>query len=47
MGGMTTMKRTLTGKIFVKLGESFKISEFVDDQNEIDRALNDDVNLKS
>ena len=39
-------ERTLTGKIFVKLGESFKISEFVDDQNEIDRALNDDVNLK-
>ena len=28
------------------MGESFKISEFVDDQNEIDRALNDGVNLK-
>lgn len=39
-------QRTLTGKIFVKLGESFKISEYLDSQSELEKEMPDGVNLK-
>jgi hypothetical protein len=39
-------ERTLTGKIFVKFGDSFKISEFLDSQSEIEKEMTDGVNLK-
>ncbi|KAL6450552.1 plsB Glycerol-3-phosphate acyltransferase [Candida maltosa Xu316] len=39
-------ERTLTGKIFVKFGDSFKISEFIDNQSEVEKEMPDGVNLK-
>lgn len=39
-------QRNLTGKIFVKFGESFKISEYLDEQSEIEKEMIDGVNLK-